>query len=271
MLTRARPKRPRPPPQSLRQEYEEFVLQRIEEFKDQLSREELLTLADEAVRELDTEAAEQLVLTEVLVLEHVDRLIIRRLRLPAYRRWRLTHVKLREAQRDPAHWGLARDTPLPRLTVRLGEPDTALVMGTGAGAVAAALYLAAHDVPVTFLGDDLAAVEAAEGRAAAEAVGSRFQALFVSLGGWLPDTMPSLVVMDAAMLATLAPELRARTIDALKERTRAGGVHGVLPAERRRDVIPLAMETLGAHYQGWLLEYAGRSGPRGRWFIATKP
>src|SRR5690349_5828453 len=120
MLTKPRSGGPRPrQPQSLRQEYEEYILQRIEDFKDQLSREQLLSLADEAVRELDAEAAEQLVLTEVLVLEHVDRLITRRLRLPAYKRWRDRHIKLREAQKTPAHWGLSTDTPLAKLAARL--------------------------------------------------------------------------------------------------------------------------------------------------------
>jgi hypothetical protein len=42
------------------------VLQRIEEYKEQLSRTELLAIADEAVRELEVSAEEQLVLTEVL-------------------------------------------------------------------------------------------------------------------------------------------------------------------------------------------------------------
>ena len=34
----------------LRQEYEEFLLQRIEEFKEQLARDELMEIADEAVK-----------------------------------------------------------------------------------------------------------------------------------------------------------------------------------------------------------------------------
>ncbi|HXV85149.1 MAG TPA: hypothetical protein VD793_00540, partial [Gemmatimonadales bacterium] len=117
--------------QSLKQEYEEFILQRIEEFKDQLSRSELLAIADEAVRELETGSDDQLVLTEVLVLEHVDRLIIRRLHLPTYRRWREKHLRLRRAQRQPTHWGLDPDTPLSRLAAT-GPEATALVIGGGA-------------------------------------------------------------------------------------------------------------------------------------------
>jgi len=258
-----------PAPQSLRQEYEEYILQRIEDFKDQVSREQLLTLADEAVRELDAEAAEQLVLTEVLVLEHVDRLITRRLRLPAYRRWREDHVKLREAQKEPAHWGLPRDTPLPRLAGRLDRGDQALVVG--AGAVSAALYLAAQDVSVLLLGDEIAAVEAAEARAAAEAVASRFQALVVSLGGWFPEVTPALVVIDAGAIATLNPLARTEVVNGLKEQTRPGGVHCILQPDRGQDVIPLSPDALQAHYADWMVERARRGGARARWILATRP
>src|SRR5881398_4124588 len=76
----------RRPPRSLKQEYQEFLLQRIEEYKNRLSRAELLEIGDEAVRELEESSAGQYLLTEVLLLEHVDRIIARRLRLPAIMR-----------------------------------------------------------------------------------------------------------------------------------------------------------------------------------------
>src|SRR5205823_3389669 len=47
----------RRPPRSLKQEYHEFLLQRIEEYKNTLMREELLEIGDEAVRELEESAA----------------------------------------------------------------------------------------------------------------------------------------------------------------------------------------------------------------------
>jgi len=133
-------------PRSLKQEYEEFILQRIEEFKDQLTRDKLLAVADEAVRELEMGTEDQLVLTEVLVLEHVDRLITRRLNLPSYRRWRERHLRLRRAQRDATHWGLDAGTPLEDLATRLEDGDLALVIGSGV--VPAGLFLAAHDTEV---------------------------------------------------------------------------------------------------------------------------
>src|SRR3989454_1111576 len=88
----------RRPPRSLKQEYQEFLLQRIEEYKNALTREDLLEIGDEAVRELEESAAGQYLLTEVLLLEHVDRIIARRLRLPSFPRWRQKHRALRGAQ-----------------------------------------------------------------------------------------------------------------------------------------------------------------------------
>src|SRR5207245_123085 len=59
----------RRPPRSLKQEYQEFLLQRIEEYKNTLSREELLEIGDEAVRELEENSAGQYLHAEVLLLD----------------------------------------------------------------------------------------------------------------------------------------------------------------------------------------------------------
>ena len=131
------------PPRSLKQEYHEFLLQRIEEYKNALAREELLEIGDEAVRELEENAAGQYLLTEVLLLEHVDRIIARRLRLPAFPRWRVKHRALRAAQREPTHWGLEADGPLVGYARRLEPGDLAVVVG--AAALPSALFIAAHD------------------------------------------------------------------------------------------------------------------------------
>ncbi len=58
-------------PRSLKQEYQEFILQRLEEYKNTVPRAELLKIGDEAVRELQASAQDQYLLTEVLLLEHV--------------------------------------------------------------------------------------------------------------------------------------------------------------------------------------------------------
>jgi hypothetical protein len=252
---------------SLRQEYGEFILQRIEEFKDQLSREQLLALADEAVRELEVDAADQLVLTEVLVLEHVDRLIMKRLSLPNFKRWRERHLRLRRAQREPTHWGLARDAPLVDLAARLADGDVALV--AGAGVAPAGLFLAAHDWPVVFIDGHLATVETTESRAAAESLGMRFQAYVVSLGDWFPpDVTPTLVVIDPAMLAELESDRRDRFLDTLRARTVSGGVH-CIPPLRDRSRTALGADALEARYSDWRL-VTSSAARASHWFVAAR-
>src|SRR3989442_356400 len=75
-------------PYSDKQYYQEYILQRIEGYKNSIGRDELLRLGDEAASELQTAAEGQFLLTEVLMLESVDRLIMKRLSLRPYSRWR---------------------------------------------------------------------------------------------------------------------------------------------------------------------------------------
>jgi hypothetical protein len=253
-------------PRSLRQEYQEFILQRIEEFKDRLPRDRLLAIGDEAAQELATSAQGQYLLTEVLLLEHVDEIIFRRLKLPSFRRWTQKHRALRTAQREPTHWGLEPRTPLAALARRLEPGDVTLVVG--AGALPAALFLAAHDVEVFLLDPDLHAIEAAEGRAVSEQLGARFQALVVQFGAWLPDVTIDLAVLDAAALAaTKSRDRRALVVD-LQARTRACGVHVMLPPAETPAVIRLEPESLESLYHGWEIERAKKS-DRGA-FVATR-
>ena len=259
----------RRPPRSLKQEYQEFLLQRIEEYKNTLSREELLEIGDEAVRELEENSAGQYLLTEVLLLEHVDRIIARRLRLPAFARWRMKHRALRAAQREPTHWGLEPDGQLVSCARRLEPGDLALVMG--AAALPAALFLAAHDAEVFLLDQDLGAIEAAEGRAVSEQLAGRFQALVIHWGSWLPDVAPSLVVLDPTALVPARPRDRNAVIADLQARTRPGGVHIILAtAPAAREVIPLAPEALQALYGDWHVTRRRRT-KASAGFTATKP
>ncbi|MFQ5704535.1 MAG: hypothetical protein ACE5HT_10995 [Gemmatimonadales bacterium] len=254
--------------QSLRQDYEEFVLQRIEEYKEQLSREKLLALADEAVRELDVASEEQLVLTEVLVLEHVDRLITRRLNLPSFRRWRNQHGKKRQAQRDPGYWGLEPDSLLVDLALRLDEGDVAVLVGTGTAR--GGFLLAAHDWPVLFLDQNIKAVERVEARAAEEGLARRFSALVVAFGAWFPDAVPTLGIIDPSVVAGLDAQVRERFISTFKDQTRSGGIHVVLPAQRRDGMITLSTESLRTSYSDWSVQHRtmGDSAP---YLIAVKP
>ncbi len=257
-------------PRSLKQEYQEFILQRLEEYKNTVPREELLQIGDEAVRELQASAQDQYLLTEVLLLEHVDRIIARRLRLPSFPRWKQKHRALREAQRAPTHWGMDRVHPIVPWAARLEPADVVVVLG--AAALPEALYLAAHDGEVFLLDQDLGAVEAAEGRAVAEQLAGAFQALVINFGSWFPDIAPSLVVISPASLSQLRAKQRASLIADLQVRTPSGGVHVVLPpAAEHREVIPLAPEALQTWYRGWQVQRGNGRRSKRSGFTAIKP
>ena len=70
-----------------RQLYHAWVEEQIEDFKTSLTRDELLTLADEAVQQLFDSPDGQYPLTEILLCDVVDALLFRRLSLPDYKQW----------------------------------------------------------------------------------------------------------------------------------------------------------------------------------------
>ena len=113
------------------------------------------------------------------MLESVDRLIMKRLSLRPYRRWRQQFLRLRAAQRTPTHWGVEPSCPLTALLPRIEPEDTALVIGTHAAPMT--FLLAAHDAAVTFLADDLGCVERVESKMAEEALSSVFESFVTQL------------------------------------------------------------------------------------------
>ncbi len=75
---------PQSPPRQL---YLNWVEEQIEDYKAALSRDELMTLADEAVQQLFDAPDGQIPLTEILLRDVVDMLLFRRLKLPTYNQW----------------------------------------------------------------------------------------------------------------------------------------------------------------------------------------
>ncbi len=242
LMTGRRAVRPQP---SLRQQYQEYLMQRIEAYKNSLPREELLRLGDEAATELQAATEGQFPLTEVLMLETVDQLIIQRLGLGSYRRWKGRLIKLRAAQREPTHWSLPSRHPVAQLVPRLEAGDQ--VVAVGGGTEASACLLAAWEVPVTFLAGTLSTVEQVETRIAGESLGTQFQAYVAQLGEWLPLLEPAcLVVVDASTLAELQAGQRRRLLHALQEITLPCGLHLIIPGNQGT-----APEGYLSHYAQW--------------------
>src|SRR5712691_4779330 len=243
-------------PYSEKQYYQEYILQRIEGYKNSIGRDELLRLGDEAATELQSASEGQFLLTEVLMLESVDRLIMKRLALRPYNRWRRQFLKLREAQRTPTHWGLEPTCPLARQLPRIEYRDNAPVIGSGAETTA--YLLAAHAAVVTFLANDLGCVERVESRMATEALGSLFEGYVAQIGAGLPDFLEfveamDLVVLDPGALVHLRAACRVEFVRDLQRRSRPGCVHILLPT--CQSLAPEALLTL---YQSWTVEEGKR-------------
>lgn len=83
-----------------RQRYLAWVEEQIEEYKTSITRDELLQLADDAVRQLFETRDGQYALTEILLRETVDALIFERLKLPSYRVWADQQERQGECQID---------------------------------------------------------------------------------------------------------------------------------------------------------------------------
>jgi hypothetical protein len=95
------------PSRSLKHEYELFVEREIENYKESVPRSVLLSIGDDAVRALA--AQQQFALTELLLVDEVDKIIFKRLRLPAYTTWRKRLSRLLEEKRRTENWCLRAD------------------------------------------------------------------------------------------------------------------------------------------------------------------
>lgn len=251
--TEVRPShRRRRSPYSDKQHYQEYIFQRIEGYKNSIGRDELLRLGDEAASELQGNSEGQFVLTEVLMLDSVDRLISKRLSLRPYRRWRQQFIKLRAAQRMLTHWGLEPHCPLAPLLPRIEAGDTALVVGTDAAPTT--YLLAAHDAAVTFIAANLGCVERVESRMATEALASLFESYVTPLDQALPEFLSfvsdvDLVVLDPGVLLDLSTADRLELVADLQTRSRPGGVHVLLPTCKA-----MSRDALRTMYPGWIQE-----------------
>lgn len=247
-------------PRSLRHEYELFVEEEIENYKESVPRSTLLAIGDEAVAVLADQP--QFALTELLLCEEVDRIIRSRLRLPTYESWRRRRVKQLEALRRPERWGLSADDVLVRTVRPMAE---AHVLVAGSRSDAPALYLAANGCAVTAVDDEAERVQRMLDAAAEAGFAPRLRGVVLGLAEWRPDAPLDAVICTAASLAGLSSADRGRVLDGLKEATLLGGVHYL-------DATGLPSATLASlrkQYRGWQVTVEGGA-DAGQTLVARK-
>jgi hypothetical protein len=249
------------PTRSLQHEYERYVEQEIEAYKESVPRSVLLSIGDEAVAALAR--AEQFTLTELIVWEEVDRIISRRLRLPSAPTWRRRRLKAIEELRRPERWGMSAKHPLVR-GVKETPEGTALV----AGAVdeGPTLYLAANGCHVTAIDEEPEAVDRVMHAALRAGLTDRIDARIGGLESWSPDSPLFAVIVSDAALATLSVDERQRVLETLQRATVDGGVHLVQAlAGRERE----SLDELREFYHGWTVE-VDQTSSKANAFLATK-
>lgn len=253
------------PTRSLRHEYELFVEQEIENYKESVPRSVLLSIGDEAVSALS--AAPQFALTELLLCEEVDRIIVKRLRLPSYDSWRRRRLKLIDELRRPEHWGLRPDDVL----VRALPTTEGRVLVAGASDEVSALYLAANGCEVTTLTHEVDALERVMQAAIGAGLAGRVHASIGDLSSWTPEPHSQLdaVIVNPAALDALSADERARVIEVLQSATIDGGVHLVQTIVSSKAGESISLEELRSRYRGWEVTVERADG-RSKTFLARK-
>lgn len=236
---------PSHPQRSLRHEYELYVEEEIEKYKETLPRSALLGIGDEAAKALAAE--QQIGLTELLLCEEVDRIIRKRLRLASYRSWRQQRIKLLAELRRPEHWGLQHDDAVVR-ALRGGADSRVLV--AGAQDERSALYLAALGCEVTTIDTEQDALERVLDAAYEAGLGGRVHAQIADLSSWSPAAPLTAVVCAPAALVDLTTAQRAQAIEVLQRATAHGGVH-LLHTAAAADPRRVPIDELRVQYGGW--------------------
>ena len=250
------------PPRSLRHEYELYVENEIENYKESVSRSAILKIGDEAAAALRSQ--EQFAMDELLLWAEVDRIIRKRLRIPTYGTWRRKRIKLLEEYRRPEHWGLRPDGLLAR---EVHPPAESKVLVAGGEVERAALYLAAHGCDVTALDSEGNSVERVMNAAHAAGLTDKIQGFVAGIANWSPDYPLSAVVCTPAAFEGLSADERVRAFEILQRATRDGGVHLVGTIVRGKRGLSVA--ELRRQYKGWSISVEDDSGSS-KSFLARK-
>ncbi|HZK78756.1 MAG TPA: hypothetical protein VFC35_07600 [Gemmatimonadaceae bacterium] len=251
-------------PRSLKYEYDLFVENEIEIYKDSISRTVLLKIGDEAVASLHNQA--QFAMDEIVLCDEVDKIIRKRLRIPTYATWRKRELKRRNEQeefRRPEHWGVPADSALAR-EVHL-QPQ-AHVLVAGAEGASAARYLAAQGCSVTAINSEVADGESLD-PADAKLLAGRIESVPGGLMGWSPEEPLSAVVCTPAAFAGLTASQRSKVFAILQSATRDGGVH-LVDTLIQNHAEP-SLSELRRNYKGWTISVVDQ-GTSSRSFLARK-
>jgi hypothetical protein len=247
---------------SLKEEYELYVDREIEAYKESLSRSTLLGIGDEAVAQLRTR--EQIVLTELVVWEEVDRIIMRRLGLPTYQTWKRRRYRRLARFRRPEHWGFAPDSPIVRA---IGSVHDSHVLVSGARSEGSALYLAANGCEVTAIEPQEALLERVMAAAFDAGITGRLHGYVSDLASYAPVEPLTAVICTPAAFAGLSMEERAQAIAVLQSATCDGGLHLVETLVAGQAV--LTVDELAERYAGWEVSVERPDG-RAETFLARK-
>jgi len=251
-------------PRSLKHDYDLYVENEIDAYKESISRTALLKIGDEAVASLHSQP--QFTMGELLICEEVDRIIRKRIGVLSYNKWRKQELKRRKEQeefRQPERWGVPPDSALAR---EVHPPADSRVLVAGRSATCAANYLAAQGCSVTAISSEYYAdmpIDPAE----AALLSGRVDRVPMSLTEWHPVEPLSAVVCTPAAFAGLTAAQRGRVIEVLQSATRDGGVHLVdtIIAGRHEP----SLSELKKSYKGWTISIVD-DGNTSRSFVARK-
>ncbi|MBC7841225.1 MAG: hypothetical protein H7099_02900 [Gemmatimonadaceae bacterium] len=235
------------PTRSLKYEYAKYLDLEIDFYKETMSRPALMKLGDDAFAAM--EAAIQLELSEIVMNDAVNALIMKRLKLPTYERWRRNRLKVLEQFRRADHWGLASTLHLADAVRPQDHPH---VVVAGPHVEERTLYLAANGAHVTALSDvdDEALMSKVMVAAAQAGLSGQVASCSDGLDVWSPSVPVRAVVWHAQVLDSLSAERRTRVLAQLQDATVAGGVHYIegVPTEARTTA---SIRSLIANYPGW--------------------
>lgn len=234
------------PTRSLQHEYERYLEQEIENYKESVPRSVLLGIGDEAVAALAKEA--QFTLTELIVWEEVDRIIAKRLRLPTATTWRRRRLKLIDELRRPERWGMTADHALVR---GVSDAPNGSVLVAGDVDDSPALYLAANGCKVTALDAEADAVDRVLHAALRAGLTERLDARVGDLSSWAPEAPLFAVIVGPAAYSNIPTAERGRVVALLQRATMDGGVHLVQALMGRESD---ALAELRSSYAGWTVE-----------------